>query len=217
MPEKSTPHHRFDTIVAVAAFFVSFIALYFSWQANQREEDSIKLSSISDSNCKLEIFGSGDNARLGLCWIVTMYNQSKNTVTIDFYDVVDENFDYTASKPPGYVPLEDMNGKPLQPPIAIDGGKFEKVLVRKLVAVSQPLTKLVDTASRSPTRFRTLRDLILAAAAQGTDIMGNKLVPSPNDQFEIITTAQLVVETARGKRFSEQMIYLPFAPGQRQH
>src|SRR6516225_2359426 len=52
MAEQTTTHHRVNTGVAVAAFIISVISLYFSWQANQREEDSVRISPTSDSNCK---------------------------------------------------------------------------------------------------------------------------------------------------------------------
>jgi hypothetical protein len=209
-----------NTAVAVVALLVSWTSAYFTWQSNQAKQEALGMVVRLVGDCRTEYHGGPDAGQIGLCWAVTLANESENRLSIvdqRVFDIQNGNTAWIG----GFQNLEAANGIPLALPITLDGGEAREIFVRGAVMVPPVVAHAI--AQMPEFQNHTLGSLPLASvqralATANLDFIGNKVDPTIIDGkysgFSISPPLKGVVNvltltTGRGATFSARMTYPP--------
>lgn len=216
MAQRSSAHEWFNTAVAVVALLVSGTSGYFTWQSNRAKQEALSMVVRPVGDCRTEYHGG----LIGLCWAVTLANESESRLSIvdqRVFDIQDGNTAWIGS----FQNLEAANGIPLALPITLDGGEAKQLFVRGAVMVPPAVAHAI--AQMPEFQNHTLGSLPLASvqralAMANMDFIGNKVDPTIIDGkysgFSISPPVKGVVNvltltTGRSAIFSARMTYPP--------
>jgi hypothetical protein len=220
LAQRSTLHEWFNTAVAVFALFVSGTSAYFVWQSNQAKQEALSMVVRPVGDCRTEFHGGSEAGDIGLCWAVTLSNESENRLSIvDYrvYDIQDGNTAWIG----GFRNLEAENGKALALPMTLDGGEAREIFVRGGVIVPAGVAHAI---ARMPEfQNHTLGSLPIdsvqrALAMANLDFIGNKVEPTViNGKYSGFSISPpvkgvvnvLTLTTGRGATFTARMTYPP--------
>ena len=220
MAERASVHEWSNTILAAVALIVSAASLFFNWRSNEAKKEALGTIVHAVSNCRTEYQGGPDAGQIGLCWSITLANESENKLSIveqRVFSLRDGNKVWFGN----FQDLETANGVPIQLPITLDGGEAREILVRGGVMVPREVAQAI--AHMPEFESHTLAALPLATVQQKLamaklDFIGNKVEPIiVNGQylgFSITTpwiemVNVLTLTTGRGATFSTRMTYPP--------
>jgi hypothetical protein len=220
LTQRSSAHEWFNTAIAAVALLVSGTSAYFAWQSNQAKEESLAMVVRPLGDCRTEYHGGPEAGQIGLCWAVTLANQSENRLSIVDQRVFDIQDGKTAWIG-GFQNLEAANGTPLALPMTLDGGEAREIFVRGAVMVPPAVAHAI--AQMPEFQNHTLGSLPLASvqralAMANLDFIGNKVDPTIIDGkylgFSMSPPVKgvvnvLTVTTGRGATFSARMTYPP--------
>lgn len=171
-------------------------------------------------DCRTEYHGSAKRGAIGLCWSVTLSNDSENRLSIVDHRVFNLQ-DGRKAWIGGFQTLEAADGKPIQLPITLDGGEAKKIFVRGGIWVPAAVARAI--AEMPEFQNHTLGAVPLASvqralAKKNLDFIGNTVDPTIIDGkyrgFSILPPVKGVVNvltlaTGRGMTFSTRMTYPP--------
>jgi hypothetical protein len=216
-------HEWINTGIACLALLVSGAAALFAWQANQAKKEALSIVPQLTGACRTEYHGNADGGQIGLCWSVTLANDSENRLSIVDYRVFSVQEGGLAWFG-GFENLEADDGKPLSLPLNLDGGEARKIIVRAGFPVPAAVAHVIGQMPE----FKSLAlgsvsigALQHALAAAGLDYLGNTVQPMitegkvtgwsyPSSLKR--ATAVLHIQTGRGSVFDGTMSYPPTSP-----
>lgn len=153
---------------------------------------------------------------LGLCWQVTIANQSTARVSVLRYSGATSADGHSSSVL--IVDVQDRSGKQMQSPMSFDAGEARTVIVRVNVPITDALSKIIDDATKSKTvKFETLSDVASIAAQAKLDVLGNpvsvaqisgligSIIRFPTDYKKTIVSFR--VHTGRENVFGTDLVY----------
>jgi hypothetical protein len=221
--ERTVWHEWINTGIAGVALLASGAAAVFAWQANQAKKEALSIVPQLTGACRTEYHGNADGGQIGLCWSVTLANDSENRLSIVDYRVFSVEEGGLAWFG-GFQNLETEDGKPLSVPLNLDGGEARKVIVRAGFPVPAAVAHVIG-------QMREFKSLALGSvsigalqhvlAAAGLDYVGNTVQPIISDgkvsgwaypSSLKRATAVLHIETGRGSVFNGNMSYPPIIP-----
>jgi hypothetical protein len=220
LAQRSSAHEWFNTAIAVVALLVSGTSAYFAWQSDRAKREALTMVVRLVGDCRTEYHGGPEAGQIGLCWAVTLANESEKRLSIvdqRIFDIQDGNIGLIG----GFRNLEAANGIPLSLPITLDGGEAREIFVRGGVMVPPTVARAI--AQMPEFQNHTLGSLPLASvqralAMVNMDFIGNKVEPTIIDGkymgFSISPPMKGVVNvltltTGRGATFSTRMTYPP--------
>lgn len=220
LAQRSSGHEWFNTAIAVVALLVSGTSAYFALQSNWAKQEALRMVVRPVGDRRTEYHGGPEEGQIGLCWAVTLANESENRLSIvdqRVFDIQDGNAAWIG----GFQNLEAANGIPLALPITLDGGEAREIFVRGAVMVPPAVAHAI--AQMPQFQDHTLGSLPLASvqrtlAIANLDFIGNKVDPTMIDGkysgFSISPPVKGVVNvltltTGRGATFSARMTYPP--------
>jgi hypothetical protein len=220
MAGRSALHEWLNSAVAVVALLMSAVSAYFTWQSNQVKKEALAMMTRPTGACHTEYHGGEERGDIGLCWSVTLANESENRLSIVDYEV----FDILDGKRVwigGFRNLEAVDGTPLSLPITLDGGEAREIIVRSPImvppAVAHAIAQLPEYQGHALASL-TLSAIQRALAAAKLDFMGNQVEPMIIDgqvtgwsippPFKS-ALSELVLTTGRGATFNMRMGYPP--------
>jgi hypothetical protein len=222
MAERASVHDWSNTILAAVALIVSAASLFFSWRSNEAKKEALGMVVRSAYDCRTEYHGGREAGQIGLCWSVTLANESENRLSIveqRIFDIQDGNTAWLG----GFQNLEAANGVPLQLPITLDGGEAKEIFVRGGVMVPREVAQKI--AQMPEFQNHTLGSVPLEAvrrtlAMARVDFIGNTVEPTIIDgQYMGFSLSippplkgvvnVLTLTTGRGATFSTRMTYPP--------
>jgi hypothetical protein len=220
MAQRSSTHEWVNTAVAVVALLVSGTSAYFSWESNRAKQEALAMVVRPVGDCRTEYHGGPEAGQIGLCWAVTLANESENRLSIvdqRIFDIQDGNTSWIG----GFQNLELANGTPLGLPITLDGGEAREIFVRGGVmvppAVAHAIAQMPEFVNHTLGAL-PLASVQRALAIANLDFIGNKVDPTIMDGkytgFSISPPMKGVVNvltltTGRGVTFSTRMTYPP--------
>lgn len=227
MASKSTNLHEWiNSIVAALALIVGSASAFFSWQANEAKREALTMTAIPTGECAVQYSGGPKMGIVGLCWKVTIANQSEDRLSIvnqDLSNIVQGKPTFVGGK---FDNLETVDGQHLSLPIMLDGGEARTIIVRAPTMISEKVAPLVWkllTAQGGEQEPKALKvsELMQELRQERTDVMGNDLEPiaSGVDAWTYrnpISYADSVfrVETARGTVSTVEMTEPERLPGE---
>ena len=220
MAQRSSAHEWINTFIAVVAILVAGTSVYLTWQSNLAKEEALSMVVRPVGDCRTEYHGGPEAGDIGLCWAVTLANESENRLSIVEQRVFNIQDGHTAWIG-GFQNLEGANGIPLALPITLDGGEAREIFVRGPVMVPAAVAHAI--AQMPEFQNHALGSLPLASvqrtlAMANLDFIGNKVDPTIIDGkysgFSISPPVKGVVSvltltTGRGAIFSARMTYPP--------
>ncbi|WP_143059933.1 hypothetical protein [Burkholderia contaminans] len=183
MASKSTKLHEYiNSVIATLALVVGGASAYFSWQANEAKREALTMAAIPTGECAVQYSGGPKIGIVGLCWKVTIANQSEGRLSIvnqDLSNIVQGKPTFLGGQ---FDNLETVDGQRLSLPIMLDGGEARTIIVRAPTMVSEKVAPLVWkllTAQEGEQKPRALKvgELLHALRQERTDVMGNTLDP----------------------------------------
>jgi hypothetical protein len=215
MANQSKTHLWLNTFIALVA---SAGSSYFASQTYFLKTESIGLIPSETFDCKAEFHKEGDGGSLGLCWIVTLTNQSDTRASVvsgTVREVAKAGLVYRS----GFTEFEDTKGQALTFPIVLDGGEARSYLVRVPVQVTKAVAEVIAKALAAKPE-QSLKELQYQTFAKQLDLVGNEVNAHDTGSGWITiwslpmnqgtTFAQVEVSTGRGRSFQTQMRYPPF-------
>lgn len=220
LTQRSSAHEWFNTAIAVVALLVSGTSAYFAWQSNRAKQEALGLIVRPVGDCRTEYHGGPERGEIGLCWAVTLANESENRLSIvdqRIFDIQDGKTGWIG----GFQNLEAADGVPLALPITLNGGEAREIFVRGGVMISatvaHAITQMPEFQNHSLGSL-PLGSVQRALAMAHLDFIGNKVDPTIIDGkyagFSISPPVKGVVNvltltTGRGATFSTRMTYPP--------
>jgi hypothetical protein len=217
--QPSSTHERFNTAIAATALLVSGASAFFTWTSNQAKRDALS-TVVRPVDCRTEYHGGTESGDIGLCWGVTLANDSENRLSIVDARVLDIQSGRTVLIG-GFQNFEAGGGVPLGLPIILDGGEAKEIFVRGAVMVPPAVARVI---SQMPEYQNHTLDKIPLASVQralamaNLDFLGNRVEPTiingKYSGFSISPPVKGVVDvltltTGRGATFSVRMTYPP--------
>jgi hypothetical protein len=217
MSARSAIHEWLNSGVAVVALLLSLASAYFAWQSNRAKAEALSMTVQPTGACRMEYQGGDKFDEIGLCWAVTLANDSEDRLSIVKYRV----FNIVDGKPAwigGFQNLESADGRQLSLPISLDA---KQIIVRSPVMVPAEVAQAIAQLPQYTTH--SLASLPLGAiqrdlVAKKLDFIGNKVEPIITDgqitgwsippPFKT-SVSVLAVKTGRGATFSATMTYPP--------
>lgn len=208
----------FSIAIAIGALAVSAYAVVQARQANQARKELVTITAEANETCQAEYIRIGNRGELGLCWSVILANDSEDRLSIIKYRVFSVQHGQLAWFG-GFRNLEGEDGKPISPPLILNGGEARRVIVRAGFPVPAAVARVIGrmpefkSAAHAPVSLGRVQH---ALAAAGLDYIGNSVqrmfyegklfgwALSPGARKAV---AVLHVETGRGNEFSKTMSY----------
>jgi hypothetical protein len=162
-----------NTAVALLALIVSTISALFSWWTYELKDESVGFSSLIDFNCNIEFQRIGDHGILGLCWTLTISNQSDSTISLVSHQAFSELKQGLVFYS-GFNEMEDGKGNPLSSPIVLNSGVSQSYLVRGAVEIPKSVVEVIDKLPAAGNGLQMV-DLKNAAANAELDVIGNHI------------------------------------------
>lgn len=220
MAKRSSSHEWLSTAISLVALIVSGLSAYFTWQSNEAKQEALSMVVRPVLDCRTEYHGGAAMGEIGLCWAVTLANESENRLSIVAQKILDIQ-DGTTAWIGGFQNLESENGVSLPLPISLDGGEAREIFVRGAIMVPPAVSQAI--AAMPEFQNHTLNKLPLATvqqvlALQKLDFIGNKVEPNILEGrysgFSISPPIKGVVNvltltTGRGALFSVRLTYPP--------
>jgi hypothetical protein len=197
MAELSKAHLWINTGIAISAFLASATSALYAYNTYTLKDESLSFSALPTWDCRIEYQKIGDGGVLGLCWLVTVTNQSDRRTSIishqafELEDVTVANqsdrrtsisghqlFDLKARGSiyrSGYTEIEDVgSGHPTSFPIVLDSGEAKSYIFRVPISVPSSVAKIIESASKtdSASRHLTFKELEHDTFDAGLDILG---------------------------------------------
>ncbi|RQS86455.1 hypothetical protein DF048_31940 [Burkholderia seminalis] len=143
------------------------------------------MTAIPTGECAVQYSGGPKMGIIGLCWKVTIANQSEDRLSIvnqDLSNIVHGKRTFVGGK---FDNLETVDGQHISLPIMLDGGEARTVIVRAPTMISEKVAPLVWkllTAQGGEQKPKTLKvsELLQELRQERTDLMGNDLEPIAN-------------------------------------
>ncbi len=216
--ERSVWHEWINTGIAGVALLASGVAAVLAWQANQAKKEALSIVPQLTGACRTEYHGNANGGQIGLCWSVTLANDSEDRLSIVDYRVFSgDGLAWFGS----FQNLEAEDGKPLSLPLNLDGGEARKVIVRAGFPVPAAVAHVIGQMPEF--KSLALGSVSIGAlqhvlAAAGLDYVGNTVQPMITDGKVTgwsypsslkHVTAVLNIETGRGSVFNGNMSYPP--------
>ena len=154
----------------------------------------------------------GDAGALGLCWIVTIINQSDSKLSIVSYQV-EEVTNRRSMYRSGFLEVEEMQGGAAALPIYLDAGEARSYVVRVPIGVSEAVAKVIDELKTARAKW-SVQEAQSRAFSAGFDLVGNPVEVKSFDggatlvswkDMSRLAVAQVRFETGRGNAFSKQL------------
>ena len=215
----SRVHTWINSVGVILALVISFASAYLSWRSLELKRESIGFSVQPTNDCHVVYRKMGDSGQLGLCWLVTITNQSENRLSLVHAQVFEmRNGALVYSS--GFREFENIAGGTAAFPIALDGGEAKLVLVRTPVLVAPAVSKAIDSLPDSPKPI-SLGFLMKYLSQHKLDLIGNSLeLIEVDGQIQgwsikppvMRTISLLKVETGRGGTFVTQIGWPPVGP-----
>jgi hypothetical protein len=146
MAEQSKTHLWINTAIACVAALVSSGSAVVTWRSFSLNVESLGLTSSFTYDC-LFSFGATikDGKQLwqaGLCWKVTIANQSNSRISIISYRATSDG--------PTVAEFIDDKGRSIPTPITLDAGEARTFLIRASVSGTPLLKKTIDESVKEP-------------------------------------------------------------------
>jgi hypothetical protein len=210
--------------LAITAIVISAASLFISLKSYLQNVESFGFSSSFTYECPfsvgmIELKNASPKGSVGLCWEVTIANQSGARITV-------VNFNYSSTISSEGPPFEkehtadvlDRKGHTLTTPVSFEGAEARTVVVRVSVPITDALWKLIDDAIKhhDMTGLDTLNNVASIAAQAKLDVLGNPVsvreigdsvyaLAFPSDYKETIVPFR--VRTGRDNVFETKLIY----------
>jgi hypothetical protein len=217
MAEHTKSHLWLNTGIACLALLASAGSVLFAWRTYQLKSESVGFTVRQTYECLVEFQKIGNAGVLGLCWMVTISNQSDSRISLISHQALAiENAGATFYS--GFTEVEDEHGKPVPFPIILDAGEARPYLVRAPISVPQSVAMIIDTLSKSaPLGSLKVTAVQNAAAGAGLDIIGNSVDVKTYGDGLIISwpvnyrqaVAFLSLQSGRGTIFVSQLTFPP--------
>jgi hypothetical protein len=152
LPEHSRFHSWSNTVLACIAVVISAASAIVSWKSYSLNIEFFGFNSNFTYDCPLEIgiireFDDiQSRAFVGLCWELTIANQSETRASI-----VNFSSAFPLEGHPKTASILDQKGHTLAAPISFDGGEARIMVVRIGVPITDALRKLIEDAIKAPT------------------------------------------------------------------
>jgi hypothetical protein len=218
MAEYTKAHLWLNTAVACLALAASSGSAIFSWRSYQLKRESIGFIARTALDCKVQYQKFGDAGLLGLCWMVTITNQSESRTSIVTHQVF-SLINGARSFHSGFTEVESVKGETTQFPIILDGGEAKSYLVRAPFDIPPPVVKVVEgILVGRPSQVFQLSDFQRLLFHENLDLIGNHVTlkyldagafAASWDSNQRFAVAQAQFETGRGNAFVVQMSYPP--------
>ena len=211
-------HDWINSAGVVLALIVAGVSAYFSWQTFESKKDAIGFSVLPTNRCKVQFQKIESGGFLGICWSVTLINQSENKLAIvraRTFGVKNGARFYFS----GFQEMEGTSGGEVVLPIVLDGGEARTIIVRAPVEVSETVAKIVESLPR-PLSAISMNSLSHTLATHQLDFVGNSLdlLKSEGKIFGWqlrspvkYALALLEIKTGRGAIFSTPFVWPPGA------
>ena len=234
LAEHSRFHSWFNTALACIAIVVSTSSAIVSWKSYSLNVEFFGFSNDFTYDCPIE-FGAmreveekQSHAYVGLCWQMTIANQSGSRVSIVN---VSSTFPLEGHPPRKWAAsFLDQEGHSVAAPISFDGGEARTLVVRLGAPITDALWTIIDDAVKPQhdttkpraSTLETLNDVASLAAQAKLDVIGNPvsveevgdltyLIVFPSDYKKTIVNFR--VQTGRNNVFDTQLTF-PNKPGQ---
>jgi hypothetical protein len=136
--DRSQIHSWANTATAVGAFIVAVYAAWMSQQALNLKREKLGFDVLPDSGCRVQYIGSDKMGELGLCWQVTITNQSEDKLSIVSHKAFSVGRKAGLNYMSGFREVEDQAGNEIPFPLTLDGGEAKAVYVRVGFLISDP-------------------------------------------------------------------------------
>jgi hypothetical protein len=217
MAEHTKLHLWLNSAIACGAFIASAASALFSWNSSQAKNESIVFSSKPSLECRVEFRKVGIGGRLGLCWQVTIANQSDSRTSLvshQGFEVTKEGETFVS----GFTEVEDKPGVTASFPIVLDAGEARSYLIRIPIDVPQSIVKVIENSEALSNNTATLSTVQYATDDAGLDFIGNSVqmtkfedgkftIQWPSEHRQAL--ARMKFQTGRGNTFSVQLNFPP--------
>ena len=211
MAEHTKLHLWLNTTIAALALVAAGASAYISWRTYEFKDKSIGFSPAAYyPDCRLEYVSVKEGHAIGLCWHVTISNESDTKISL-----VDHQA-FMGEEPPSWrnpivTEVEGDNGSVARFPIVLEGGAAQKYLLRVPLPLPAHTNSLVkDFWEQQRDSSPTLKALETFLFKHYTDFYGNVFEPKPGLQTWTLTVAQMKFTTGRGNIFTAQLFAPPF-------
>jgi hypothetical protein len=217
MAEPTRTHLWINTIIAGAAFAAATGSATVSYRTYGLSTESIGLTATFNYDCPFSfgaISGSRDKPswQVGLCWTLTVANQSTARISV-------LQFLTSVESPKGTDYPVDMltdKGVRLPSPFILDGGDARTLIARVSVSGTPLLEKTINDFVKShPKDASYLADFAYFAAQNNLDVLGNPV--EKQDLSDLIflrftssykrTVLSLRLLTGRENTFTTQLVF----------
>lgn len=224
MAELTKAHLWINTGIAACAFLASAASAFYAFSTYSLKSKSLAFSALPTEDCRVEYQKAPDGGTLGLCWLVTITNQSDRRTSIISHQAFELDARGRIYRS-GFTDIEERAPATTAVfPIILDFGEAKNYIFRIPVSVPQSIAKLIDDASSknaSSGRHITFSDLSHAAFDAGLDLLGTSVNVhrySP-DTFSVSydngvrqVFGQMKLMTGRGTEFNCNVSFPPL-PG----
>lgn len=220
MAEHIKLHLWFNTIVSLSAAAFAGAIAYNGWNVYSLNIESVGFTSTFTYDCPisfgLSAKGTDVLPNVGLCWTVTVANQSNIRISVIRY-LATLSSSNTQQALPGPVEIIDGNGKGMPTPIIFDSGEARTLLIRASVPGTMSLKTIIDDFVKTSGNDKFyLSDLAYSAAQSNFDVLGNPIETHDLAGWGHILTfpanykqtiVSLKFNTGRNNTFSTQLIF----------
>lgn len=221
MAEHTKFHLWLNTAIACVAIGIAGTSAFISWKSYSFNVESFGFNSSFTYDCPFATsFASTTESKsvqrqLGLCWQVTIANQSTSRVSILWSKAATSSEGHPSTLL--FAQIQDRNGKQLPSSMSFDGGEARTVVVRVDVPITDALAKIIADSKSQMKHTETLADVASIAAEAKLDVLGNPVSVSqitgwsgyfiqfPPDYKKTIVTFR--VHTGRENDFATDLIY----------
>ena len=229
LAEQTKRHLWVNTAIAGGALAISAIAVFISWQSYSLNVESFGFNSSFTYDCPLSIGLSKENnspstgTTLGLCWQVTMANQSgsrASAVKFSSSRASENRVSENKNSRELLTVVYEIKGGIVSLPMSFDGGEARTLIAVILLPVTDALGSMISGDSKRSQRIETFNDVAAIASKAKLDVLGNPvsvdelasfgyLIRYPSDYKKTVITFR--AHTGRNKVFETQLTY-PDAP-----
>jgi hypothetical protein len=219
--EHTKLHLWFNTIVSLSAAAFAGAIAYNGWNVYSLNIESVGFTSRFTYDCPISfgfLSAKGTDAvpHVGLCWTVTVANQSNIRISVIRYVAALPSSNAQQALPSS-VEIVDANGKDVPTPIIFDSGEARTLLIRASVPGTILLKTIIDDFVKTSGNDKFyLSDLAYSAAQSNFDVLGNPIETHDLAGWGHILTfpanykqtiVSLKFNTGRNNTFSTQLIF----------
>jgi hypothetical protein len=213
MADHSKVHLWVNTFIACLALVVSAASSVVAWRTYGLKTEALGFVSNLTFDCKLEYH----DGVLGICWTLTITNQSETRTSIvreTIYNFDKTSGDFKMTRYLKFTEFEtDKGSNPFaSSPVVLDAGEARRFLVRLPVRVPDGVAEVINEVLNSGNRTTLqLKEIERPLADNGLDMIGNAVRPG-SIGFGYLSvprqvTGQISLTTGRENRFAAQLVY----------